>query len=186
MAVVAPTSEPLATRQSPEVRRVDRLFRGLTLGSGLFILGLIVAIAFFLVWKAVPAFRAAGFDFFTEKAWFPDATPAKFGVLALAFGTVLSSIIALILVVPVAIGAALTLTELAPSRLGTMGGYLVDVLAAVPSVVYGLWGVYFLVPRLIPMQRWLDQHAGFVPLFQSRGDTSGPTVFAAPTVLAIM
>src|SRR5438105_4963341 len=186
MAVVAPTSEPLAPRQTREVRRGDRIFRGLTLGSGLFILGLIVAIAFFLVWKAIPAFRAAGFDFFTEKTWFPDASPAKFGVAALAFGTVLSSIIALILVVPVSIGAALALTELAPRGLGTVGGYLVDVLAAVPSVVYGLWGVYFLVPRLIPMQRWLAVHASFIPLFQNKSNTFGRSVFAASAVLAIM
>jgi len=186
MALAAPTPEPLASLQTREVRRGDRIFRGMTLGSGLLILGIIVAIAVFLVWKAIPAFRVAGLHFLTEKTWFPDATPAKFGVAALAFGTVLSSIIALVLVVPVAIGAALTLTELAPSRLGTIGGYVVDVLAAVPSVVYGLWGVYFLVPRLVPMQRWLDHHAGFIPLFQSRNDTFGRSVFAASVVLAIM
>src|SRR4051812_379025 len=186
MAVAAPTSDGLPARRAREVRRGDRIFRGLTMGSGLVILGLIVAIAVFLVWKAIPAFRVAGFHFLSEKAWFPDAQPAKFGVLALAFGTVLSSIIALVLVVPVAIGAALTLTELAPKRLGTMGGYLVDVLAAVPSVVYGLWGVYFLVPRLIPMQRWLDHNLGFILLFQSRGDTFGRSVFAASAVLSIM
>jgi phosphate transport system permease protein len=186
MAVVAPTSDGLASRQTREVRRGDRIFRGLTLGSGLLILGLIVAIAVFLVWKAIPALRVAGFDFFSEKTWFPDAKPAKFGVAALAFGTVLSSIIALVLVVPVALGAALTLTELAPKRFGTMGGYLVDVLAAVPSVVYGLWGVYFLVPRLVPMQRWLADHAGFIPLFHNSSNTFGRSVFAASCVLAIM
>jgi phosphate transport system permease protein len=186
MAVAAPPSEPLASRQTRDVRRGDRIFRGLTVGAGLLILGLIVAIAVFLVWKALPALRTAGFHFFTEKTWFPDAKPAKFGVAALAFGTVLSSVIALVLVVPVAIGAALTLTELAPRRLGTMGGYLVDVLAAVPSVVYGLWGVYFLVPRLIPMQRWLSDHAGFIPLFHNPNNTFGRSVFAASAVLAIM
>src|SRR5947209_483437 len=158
----------------------------MTVGAGLFILVLIVAIATFLVWKAVPALRTADFHFFTEKTWFPDAKPAKFGVAAITFGTVLSSVIALILVVPVALGAALTLTELAPRRLGTMGGYVIDVLAAVPSVVYGLWGVYFLVPRLIPMQRWLAVHASFIPLFQNKGNTFGRSVFAASTVLAIM
>jgi phosphate transport system permease protein len=168
------------------VRRGDRVFRGLAVGAGLLILGLIVAIAVFLLWKAIPALRTAGFHFFTEKTWFPDAKPARFGVAALAFGSLLSSVIALILVMPVAIGAALTLTELAPRRLGTMGGYLVDVLAAVPSVVYGLWGVYFLVPRLIPMQRWLDHHAGFIPLFQSPDNTFGRSVFSASAVLAIM
>jgi phosphate transport system permease protein len=186
VAVAAPAPEELAGRRTRDVRRGDRIFRGLSLGSGLFILGLIVAIAVFLVWKAVPALRVAGFDFFTEKAWFPDATPAKFGVAALAFGTVLSSLIALVLVVPVALGAALTLTELAPRRLGTMGGYVIDVLAAVPSVVYGLWGVFFLVPRLIPMQRWLAVHASFIPLFQNKGNTFGRSVFAASAVLAIM
>src|SRR4051812_31049091 len=179
MAVAAPPSDTLAHRPAREARRGDRIFRGMTLGAGLFILGLIVAIAVFLVWKAIPALRVAGFDFFSEKAWFPDATPAKFGVAALAFGTVLSSLIALVLVAPVALGAALTLTELVPRRLGTMGGYLVDILAAVPSVVYGLWGVYFLVPRLIPMQRWLSVHASFIPLFQNKGNTFGRSVFAA-------
>ncbi|MBV8981101.1 MAG: phosphate ABC transporter permease subunit PstC [Acidimicrobiia bacterium] len=186
MAVAAPTSEPLAPRQTREVRRGDRVFRGLTLGSGLLILILIVAIATFLVWKAIPAFRISGLHFFTEKGWFPDAKPAKFGVAAIAFGTVLSSVIALILVVPVAIGAALALTELAPRRLGTVGGYVMDVLAAVPSVVYGLWGVFFLVPKLIPPQRWLSVHASFIPLFQNKSNTFGRSVFAASVVLAIM
>ena len=186
MAAAAPPSGWVNSPRARDVRRGDRIFLGLTLAAGLLILGLIVAIAAFLVWKAVPALRTAGFNFFTEKTWFPDATPAKFGVAAIAFGTVLSSIIALILVVPVALGAALTLTELAPRRLGTMGGYLVDVLAAVPSVVYGLWGVYFLVPRLIPMQRWLAVHLSFIPLFQNNSNTFGRSVFAASAVLAIM
>jgi phosphate transport system permease protein len=186
MAIAAETSAAPSARRPREVRRGDRIFRRLTLGSGLLILGVIVAITVFLVWKAVPAFQTAGLRFFTQKAWFPDATPAKFGVAALAFGTLLSSVLALVMVVPVAVGTALALTELAPGRLGTIGGYVIDVLAAVPSVVYGLWGVWFLVPRLIPMQRWLDHHAGFIPLFQSRSNTYGRSVFAASVVLAIM
>jgi phosphate transport system permease protein len=184
MAIAA--HSPPVPRRTREVRRGDRIFRRLTLGSGLLILGIIVAITLFLVWKAVPAFQTAGLKFFTEKLWFPDAQPAKFGVAALAFGTLLSSVLALAMVVPVAVGAALALTELAPRRLGTVGGYVIDILAAVPSVVYGLWGVWFLVPRLIPMQRWLDHHAGFIPIFQSRNDTFGRSVFAASVVLAIM
>ena len=185
MAVAAPTPESLVSRRPQDVRRGDRVFRGMTLGAGLFILGLIVAIAVFLVWKAVPALRIAGFDFFKEKTWFPDAKPAKFGVAALAFGTVLSSVIALVLVVPVAIGAALTLTELAPRRLGTMGGYLVDVLAAVPSVVYGLWGIFVLAPLLRTwVQPALGKTLGFLPLFQ--GPPYGVGMLAAGIVLAIM
>src|SRR5436309_5728993 len=127
MAVVSPMSEPLAPHRAREVRRGDRIFRGMTLGSGLLILGVIVAIATFLVWKAIPAFRASGLGFLTEKTWFPDAHPAKFGVAALAFGTVLSSVLALVMVVPVAVGTALALTELASRRLGTIGGYVIDV-----------------------------------------------------------
>jgi phosphate transport system permease protein len=124
--------------------------------------------------------------FFSEKLWFPDDTPPKFGVAALAFGTVLSSVIAMVIAVPVALGAALVLTELAPRRIGTWLGYVVDLLAAVPSVVYGLWGIYFLVPRLIGVERWLNSHLGFLPLFQSRSNTFGRSIFAASVVLAIM
>jgi phosphate transport system permease protein len=109
-----------------------------------------------------------------------------FGIAALAFGTLLSSVIALVVAGPIAIGIALYISDYAPRRLAKPVGYLVDLLAAVPSVVYGLWGVWFLVPRLIPMQRWLDHHAGFIPLFQSRNDTFGRSVFAASVVLAIM
>src|SRR3954462_14487720 len=186
MAAALETAEPLRVHRAREVRRGDRIFRNLTLGSGLLILAIIVAITVFLVWRPLPAFRPAGFSLFTEEVWFPDATPAKFGVAAIAFGTLLSSVLAMVMVVPVAVGAARALPELAGSRLGRIGGDVIDVLAAVPSVVYGLWGVYYLVPRLIPLQRWLDQHVGFIPLFQSRDDTYGRSIFAASVVLAIM
>jgi phosphate transport system permease protein len=168
------------------VRVADRVFRALTEGSGLFVLALIVAIVVFLVWKALPAFDKAGTRFLTEKGWFPDASPPRFGVASLAFGTVLSSVIAMALATPVAVGTALVLTELLPRRVAGMVGWLVDLLAAVPSVVYGLWGLYFLVPRMIPLERWLDHHLGFIPLFDSRNDTYGKSIFAASVVLAIM
>lgn len=162
------------------------MFAGLAHGSGMFVLLLILAIAVFLIVRAVPAFERAGLDFFTENDWFPDATPAQFGIAALAFGTVLSSILALLLAVPVALGSALFLTELAPPRLGRWTGYLLDLLAAVPSVVYGLWGVYFLVPKLVGVSRFLDDNLGFVFIFNSRNNTYGRSIFGAAVVLAIM
>jgi phosphate transport system permease protein len=168
------------------VRVADRLFQGVTVSSGLFVLALIVAIAVFLVWKALPAFDKAGFRFLTENGWFPDASPPSFGVAALAFGTVLSSVLAMAIATPVAVGTALVLTELLPRRVATTVGWLVDLLAAVPSVVYGLWGLYFLVPKMIPFERWLDTHLGFIPLFNSRNDTFGKSIFVASVVLAIM
>ena len=167
-------------------QRGDRIFGGIVHIAGIAVLLLIVAIAAFLIVRAVPAWRRAGFGFLTEQSWFPDASPSVFGIAALAFGTVLSSVLALAIAVPVALGSALFLTELAPPRIGRWTAYLLDLLAAVPSVVYGLWGVYFLVPKLVPVGEFLDRAVGFIPLFQSRNDTFGRSLFAASIVLAIM
>src|SRR5579872_613123 len=127
-------------------RTGDRLFDRLSMGASALVLLLILAIAAFLLWKAEPAFRAAGPRFLTEKQWFPDNKPAQFGIASLAFGTVLSSVLALAMALPVAIGTALWLVEAAPRSISRPVGYLVELLAAVPSVVYGLWAVFVLVP----------------------------------------
>jgi len=105
-------------------------------------------VAAFLLLRALPALRVAGASFLTERDWLPDAVPARYGVAALAFGTVVSSAVALVVAVPVAVGTALFVTEVAPPRLGRLVGWSVDLLAAVPSVVYGLWGLTVLVPVL--------------------------------------
>jgi phosphate transport system permease protein len=164
----------------------DTVFAGLTTGSALAVIVLIVAIAGFLLIKAVPAFSRGGFGFLTHRAWFPDDPKSTFGIAALAFGTVLSSVVALILAVPVALGTALFLTEVAPGRAGRWAGHLIDLLAAVPSVVFGLWGVYYLVPRLNPAERQIDRFIGFIPIFHSRNGIYGRSMFAAAVVLAIM
>jgi phosphate transport system permease protein len=173
-------------RPRPRGPRGDRVFRLVATAAGVFVLLLIVAIATFLVVRAVPAYQRAGWRFLSEREWFPDDPGRSFGILALAFGTIVSAVLALIIAVPVALGSALFLTELAPPRLGRWIGHLVDLLAAVPSVVYGLWGVYYLVPRLIPVSRLLDRALGFIPLFNSRNNTYGRSLFAASVVLAIM
>jgi phosphate transport system permease protein len=169
-----------------DVRLGDRIFRRVTEAAGLLVLITIAAIAVFLVAKAMPSLRTSGWRFFTEKQWFPDATPAKFGVAALAFGTVLASVLALVMVVPIAVGAALAVTELAPKRVGTWLGYVIDLLAAVPSVVYGLWGVFFLIPRMRGLEQWLGRYLDFIPLFSNPSHTFGKSMFAASVVLAIM
>jgi phosphate transport system permease protein len=167
-------------------RRGDAVFRILTSGAGTLVLVLIVAIAAFLLAQALPAFHRAGWQFFTTRQWFPDARPARFGVAALAFGTVVASILALAIALPVAVGSALFTTEIAPARIGHWIGHLVDLLAAVPSVVYGLWGFWFLVPRLVPAQRALDNWLGWIPVFHSRNGTYGRSLFTAGVILAIM
>jgi len=115
-------------------------FRGVTIAAGAMVLVIIVAIAIFLISKAVPALRANTVSFLTTTEWFPNDSPPHFGVAALAFGTVLTSILALIVAVPVALGIALFLSHYAPRRLATPLSFTIDLLAAVPSVVFGLWG----------------------------------------------
>src|SRR3954452_6263637 len=115
-------------------------FRGLSVSAGAMVLAVIVAIAIFLIAKAVPALRANTVSFLFTTKWFPNDNPPHFGVAALAFGTVLTSVLALIVAVPIALGIALFLSHYAPRRLATPLAFTIDLLAAVPSVVFGLWG----------------------------------------------
>jgi len=168
-------------------RRVgDRVFQSLTTAVGAIVLAVLTVITVFLFVKAWPALRSAGFGFFTETKWFPDTSPPTFGVAALLWGTLLSSVIALLIAVPVAIGSALYTTEYAPAVVGRWVGYLIDLLAAVPSVVYGFWGVTFLVPRMVPLQQWLAHYFGFIPIFHDPDNLFGKSMFAASVVLALM
>lgn len=179
----APAAPPVLTGRSP---LGDRVFRFVAWLASMFVFVLIGAIAAFLLVKAWPAFTKEGLGFFTRQQWFPDQPKPDYGVAALAVGTLVSSVLALLIAVPVALGSALFATELAPPALGRWTGYLVDLLAAVPSVVYGLWGVIFLVPKLVPLERDLDRNLGFIPIFRSPNHTYGRSVFAASVVLAIM
>jgi len=167
----------------------DSVFRGVTLAAGGFVLLVLLAIALFLLVQAVPALRADTGSFLRTKIWAPDASPPVFGIAALAFGTALSSLLALVLAVPVALAVAIFTTEYAPRRIATAVGYLTDMLAAVPSVIYGLWGLYFLVPRMAGLQRFLADHIGWIPLFADPGQMArGPSrsIFVAAVILAIM
>jgi len=167
------------------VRRGDRVFLGLSVGAGVALLGIIVAIALFLVLRAIPALRDNAGSFLTDTGWDPNNTPPVFGIAALAFGTVLSSLIALLIALPVAIGVALFTSHYAPRRFAGTIGFLVDLLAAVPSVVYGLWGIFFLNDHIKTVSVFLHDHLGFIPLFASDG-IYGRSILLASVVLAIM
>jgi phosphate transport system permease protein len=164
---------------------MENAFRGLTTGAGMAVLLIIVAIAAFLIAKAIPALQANTANFFTYKQWFPDDSPPKFGIAALAFGTVITSAIALILAVPVAIGIALCLTHYAPRRIGSVVGFAIDLLAAVPSIVYGLWGRDYLVTPVMGLSKWLHKYFGWLPIFGSDGPY-GKSILLGSIVLAIM
>lgn len=166
----------------------ERLFRWITLGAGLFVFVLLAAIAGFLIAKAVPALHQDKSNFLTTQEWDPDYTQ-RFGIAALAFGTVLSSVLALVMAVPVAVGVAIYVTNYAPRRIATLLGYATDMLAAVPSVIYGLWGLLFLLPHLIGLQVFLNRYFGWIPLFSgSHSEVSifSKSVFGAALILAIM
>ncbi|HVF04620.1 MAG TPA: phosphate ABC transporter permease subunit PstC [Frankiaceae bacterium] len=167
---------------------MEAAFRGGTAASATLVFVVIVAIAAFLVHKAVPALDGNSASFLTERQWLPDREPSRFGIAALVAGTIVTSVAALVLAVPVALGVALFVSEYAPPRLKAPLGYVTDLLAAVPSVVYGLWGVFFLVPRMQKLQEFLAAHLSWVPFFRvTPGEpVGGRSLFAASVVLAIM
>jgi phosphate transport system permease protein len=163
----------------------DALFRILVRGSGALLLVIMAAVAVFLVLRAIPALQADTTSFFLTLKWAPDDSPSSFGIAAVAFGSVLTSALALVMSVPVAVGVALAISHYAPRWLAGPLAYVVDLLAAVPSVVFGLWGLIYLVPNIDAPSRFLNSYLGFIPLFASDG-TYGRSVFAASVVLAVM
>jgi phosphate transport system permease protein len=168
--------------------RGDRVFAAVTLAAGIFVFALLTAIGVFLVVKALPAFRDDHSNFLTTQQ-FNASDPTSFGIAALAFGTVITSVLALVAAVPVALGVALFITEYAPRRIGTVLGYISDLLAAVPSVIYGLWAVFFLLPHLIGLQHFLTAYFGWIPLFRDPNGQAlvySRSIFGASIILAIM
>lgn len=167
----------------------DRIFQSMSTGSAVFISLLIAAIGFFLVWRAIPALSRNEDNFLTGREWVTvDIDHMAFGVLDLLQVTVLVSLFALVLAMPVALGIAIFLSSYSPSWLKRPLAYVVDLLAAVPSVVYGLWGLLVFAPAIRPVALWLNENLGWFFLF-SDGTGSiigGGTIFTAGIVLGVM
>src|SRR3954452_22047993 len=148
--------------------------------------GVLILIGFFFVRLLVeskPAVDHTGLiDFVFSNNWVPSR--GQYGAFPLVFGTLVTSAIALVIGVPVAVASALYITELSPRRLRTPLTVLVELLAAVPSVVYGLWGIFFLAPTLLPAEKWFASTLHFIPFVG--GDVSIPNYFVAGLILAIM
>jgi phosphate transport system permease protein len=174
------------TLATSSTRWGDRIFAGLTRAAGYFVLALMAAIGLFLLWRAVPAVQADTVNFFTSSQWFPDHDPSEFGIAALAFGTLMTSVIAMVLAVPVGIGVALFTAHYAPRRSRAVLGYIVDLLAAVPSIIFGLWGLATLMPHLQGFIKFLSDHLGFIPLFANDLGIYTKSILIASIVLAVM
>ncbi len=174
-----------ALHRSGPGRRGDRVFRAVALTAGLLVLAILALIAVSTTREAWPAFRQEGLGFVTSQDWVP--ADGQFGALAFIYGTVLSSVLALVLAVPVSLGIALFANEAAPRRLRRPVVYLVDLLAAIPSVVYGLWGIIVLAPAIQPVYRWIDDAVGSWPVLGwFFNGQSGRSYMTAGIILAIM
>ena len=183
-----PAMVEVATSRLSTRRRVgDTVFERLTTASGLVIVVAIVLIAVFLLVKAIPSLAADQVNFLTSTEFSTtDPTNLRFGIRDLLVVTVLSSAFALVLAVPVSIGIAIYLTNYAPRRLATIFGSIVDVLAAVPSIVFGLWGALVLAPAITPFAQFLNDTLGWFPLFATGNVSIGGSMFVAGVVLAVM
>jgi len=164
---------------SPKRRLGDLVFANTTRAAGVMILVALAGVAIFLTAEGLPGLGAKSEDLKGHSNFLTYVAP-------LVFGTLLAAVIALAIALPLAIGVALSVSHYAPKGIAVAIGYLVDLLAAVPSVVYGLWGIGFLGPRLVPVYEWLADHLGFIPLFDGPASNTGRTILTASIVLAIM
>ena len=164
----------------------DLLFGGSARLSSAIIIVVVLIIGVFLLSSAWQPLHDNTANFFTSTTFDSSARPPHFGIAALLWTTVLSSLIALVIAVPVAIGIALLLTQYVGGLISRWIGFVIDLLAAVPSVIFGLWGIKVLGPALQPVAAWLQEHLGWFPLFSSTEVASPGTVFTASLVLALM
>ncbi|WP_329566472.1 phosphate ABC transporter permease subunit PstC [Kitasatospora sp. NBC_01266] len=184
----ASTDRPGQSSLKGNSRLGDGLFFGLSAGSGILLLVIMAAIAGFLLFRSGIAISKDHTNFLTTFGWDPDnILKPSFGIAVLAFGTIVSAAIAMLIAVPVAIGIALFISHYAPRRIAQPFAYLVDLLAAVPSIIYGLWGALFLVPHLNGLMSWLNEYLGWTYIFKTT-DPGAParSLFTVGILLAIM
>jgi phosphate transport system permease protein len=189
---MAASAESLAVQKTDEQRArrdglADRTFRQIVAGAGIFVLLTLAGVALTTLWGGREAFATFGFKFLTSTEW--DTVGKQFGALAPVYGTLMTAAIALIIAVPVSFGIALYLTEIAPTWLRTPVGAAIELLAGIPSIIYGMWGLFVFVPimgrYIIP---WLNDHVGEWPIVGPlfKGPPLGLGMLTAGIVLAIM
>lgn len=192
---LARTTRPEPVETAPPTRRRvvtipglgDRVFHGISWTGGLSVLVIMSLVGVFLTLRGLTALKATGASFLTTAEWQPDAQ--NFGIAAVLTLTVLIAVVALVVAVPLAVGTGLFISEVAPRRLKQTFVSMVDLMAAVPSIVYGLWGAYFLQEHVIGLSRWISTWFGWIPIFKVDGaDPSNPlasqTVYTASTFIA--
>ncbi|HWD26754.1 MAG TPA: phosphate ABC transporter permease subunit PstC [Rhizomicrobium sp.] len=165
----------------------DTVFHGFTLAAALLVLAIFIGLLGALIIGAMPAFKTFGWGFFTTSIWNPEAE--KFGAVAPVYGTVISALIAMVIAVPVGIGIAIFLTEICPRALRRPIGIAVELLAGIPSIIYGIWGLFVFAPWFQEhIQSWVIDHLDGVPVLQDlfAGPPYGIGLFTAGFILSIM
>ena len=176
---------PLSGDSAGTGRLGDRAFAAAAKGSGALVIGLVTLVGVFLLWQAIPAIADDRVNFLTSREWsVSDSDNLRFGIIELLWTTVAASTIAMLIAVPVGVAVALFITQYSPRWLSRPAANVIDLLAAVPSIVYGLWGLKTFTPWFDPFQIWLSDTLGWLPFF-SRTGTSG-TILLIGFVLAIM
>jgi phosphate transport system permease protein len=182
-----PGEDPRPRRIRAKPSRPDRVFFGITLSGGLVVLAITISIGLFLSIKAAPALGNAKFSFLTTQQWQPDVH--RFGIAAVLTGTITIALVALVVSFPLALGTAIFISEIAPRRIKQSLVFAIDLMAAIPSVIYGLWGLEFFEGHAVHLARWLATWLGWIPLFHVPGahpdnpNASG-TIFSASAFIA--
>lgn len=189
---VSPSAQGVISVDSPrEIKHIydsaDKIFRSVLRAGGIAVLVIMGLVGFFLALRAFQALSVSGFSFFTTQAWEPDS--GNFGIVAILFGTIVIAVIAVIVAIPLSLATALYISEYAQRGMKKWLITLVDLMAAIPSVVFGLWGVFFLQPELTPVSKWISQNFGWIPIFAVEGsDPNDPltsnTVFTSSSFIA--
>ena len=186
----APKTAPAPRKIITQPRFTDKVFRGVVTSGGLFAGLLLGLIGFFLVFNGFEAMRAAGLSFITGFDWVDavpeDGQPASYGIGAMLYGTMVTGILAMIMGVPVAVGTALFLSYYAPEWIKKPMVVVVDVMAAIPSIVFGLWGYFVLMPHAEYWAKLIHKYFGFIPFFDMPAPVFTRSPFIAGLVLAIM
>lgn len=179
------SSETRTRQTSPRERQRDRILALSTQAAAGVVWLLLIGIVGAILYYALPAIKEFGLGFITSTTWNPASGREQYGILPMIYGTFISSLIALVVAVPLGLGSAVFLSEdFLPPRIRSVLIFLVELLAAIPSVVYGLWGIFVVIPLMEPLGDWLHHNLGWLPLFSS--PSIGPGVLPASIVLAIM
>jgi phosphate transport system permease protein len=172
-----------SSKKFSPIKLVDRIFYWLTVALAVGIGVVLVWITYSLFSIALPAIQKFGLGFITSSTW--DPVQDIYGALPQIYGTLISSIVALVFAIPLGVGVAIFLSEnFLPRNILTPIAFLVELLAAIPSVVYGMWGIFVFIPFILPVLNWINAHFGWIPLFSTKPSTR--QLFATALVLAIM